>query len=49
MGYMAKGETMKAVLKVGGILLLASSVLAQTATPGKKTARKPVSTAAADI
>jgi hypothetical protein len=49
MGYLAKGDKMKAVLKVGGILLLASSLLAQTATPAKKTARKPVSTSAADI
>src|SRR5882762_8898670 len=40
---------MKAVLKVGGILLLASSVLAQTAAPARKTARKAVSTSAADI
>ncbi len=40
---------MKAVLKVGGILLMASSLLAQTAAPAKKTARKPVSSSAADI
>ncbi len=40
---------MKAVLKVGGILLLASSVLAQTAAPAKKTARKSASASAADV
>ncbi|MBI3475988.1 MAG: putative porin [Acidobacteria bacterium] len=40
---------MTAVLKVGGILLLASSLLAQTAAPAKKMARKPVSTSTADI
>jgi len=40
---------MKAVLKVGGILLLASSVLAQTAAPTKKTARKSASASAADV
>jgi putative porin len=40
---------MKAVLKVGGILLLASSLLAQTAAPAKKTARKPAAASAADI
>ena len=40
---------MKAVLKVGATLLLASSLLAQTAAPAKKTARKPVSNSAADI
>lgn len=40
---------MKAVLKVGGILLLASSLLAQTAAPAKKAARKPVSSSALDI
>ncbi len=49
MGYFAKGDKMKAVLKVGGILLLASSLLAQTAAPAKKTARKPASTSASDI
>ena len=38
---------MKAVLKVGGILLLASSLLAQTAAPAKKTARKSVASASA--
>ena len=36
---------MKAVLKVGAILLLASSLLAQTAAPAKKTARKPAASA----
>ena len=40
---------MKAVLKVGVTLLLASSLLAQTAAPAKKAARKPVSNSAADI
>jgi hypothetical protein len=40
---------MKAVLTVGGILLLASSLAAQTAAPARKTARKPASTSAADI
>ncbi len=38
---------MKAVLKVGGILLLASSLLAQTAAPAKKTARKSAASASA--
>ncbi|MBI1740435.1 MAG: putative porin [Acidobacteriales bacterium] len=38
---------MKAVLKVGAILLLASSLLAQTAPTAKKTARKPVASASA--
>lgn len=47
MGYFAKGDKMKAVLKVGGILLLASSLLAQTAATAKKTARKPAASAAA--
>ena len=47
MGYLAKGDKMKAVLKVGGILLLASSLLAQTAAPAKKTARKSVASASA--
>jgi hypothetical protein len=49
MGYFAKGDKMKAVLKVGATLLLASSLLAQTAAPAKKTARKPVTSAASDI
>src|SRR5882762_2517200 len=40
---------MKAVLKVGGILLLASSVLAQTAAPARKTARKSATASAADV
>lgn len=40
---------MKAVFKIGATLLMASSLLAQTAAPAKKTARKPVSTSAADI
>ncbi|HWZ83371.1 MAG TPA: putative porin [Terriglobales bacterium] len=40
---------MKAVLKIGGILLLASSLFGQTAAPAKKAARKPASTSAADI
>src|SRR5712692_3564594 len=31
MGYLAKGDKMKAVLKVGAIVLLASSLLGQTA------------------
>lgn len=47
MGYLAKGDKMKAVLKVGGILLLASSLLAQTAGTAKKTARKPAASASA--
>jgi hypothetical protein len=47
MGYPAKGDKMKAVLKVGGILLLASSLLAQTAAPAKKTARKSAASASA--
>ena len=38
---------MKAVLKVGSILLLASSLLAQTAPPAKKTARKSGASASA--
>lgn len=38
---------MKAALKIGGILLLASSLLAQTAAPAKKTARKPAASASA--
>jgi len=38
---------MKAVLKVGGILLLASSLLAQTTAPAKKTARKSAASASA--
>jgi hypothetical protein len=45
MGYLAKGDKMKAVLKVGAILLLASSLLAQTAAPAKKTARKSAASA----
>jgi hypothetical protein len=50
MGYLAKGDKMKAVLKVGAILLLASSLLAQTAAPAKKTARKSAASAsAADV
>src|SRR4051794_29504074 len=40
---------MKAVLTVGGILLLALPLVAQTAVPARKTARKPASTSAADI
>jgi hypothetical protein len=41
---------MKAVLKVGAILLLASSLLAQTAAPAKKTARKSgASVSASDV
>ena len=38
---------MKAVLKVGGILLLASSLLAQITAPAKKTARKSAASASA--
>jgi len=38
---------MKAVLKVGSILLLASSLLAQTAAPARKTARKSGASASA--
>src|SRR5882672_7339732 len=38
---------MNAVLKVGAILLLASSLLAQTAAPAKKTARKSAASASA--
>ncbi len=38
---------MTAVLKVGAILLLASSLLAQTAASAKKTARKPAASASA--
>src|SRR2546427_1492947 len=38
---------MNAVLKVGAILLLASSLLAQTAAPAKKTARKSGASASA--
>src|SRR5437870_3165167 len=49
MGYLAKGDKMKAVLKVGGILLLASSLLAQTTAPAKKTARKPAAASASDV
>jgi hypothetical protein len=49
MGYVAKGDKMKAVLKVGGILLLASSLLAQTTAPAKKTARKPAAASASDV
>jgi hypothetical protein len=40
---------MNAVLKVGGILLLASSLLAQTDTPAKKTARKSAPASASDV
>jgi len=40
---------MKAVLQVGGILLLASAMVAQTAAPAKKTARKSASASAADV
>lgn len=40
---------MKAVLTIGVTLLLASSLLAQTTAPARKTARKPASTSAADI
>ena len=49
MGYHAKENIMTSVLKVGGILLLASSLLAQTAAPGKKTARKPAPSATVEI
>jgi hypothetical protein len=38
---------MKAVLKVGAILLLASSLLAQTTAPARKTARKSAASASA--
>src|SRR5712671_1018227 len=38
---------MNAVLKVGAILLLASPLLAQTAAPARKTARKPSASASA--
>jgi len=47
MGYIAKGDKMKAVLTVGSILLLASALLAQTAAPAKKTARKSAASASA--
>jgi hypothetical protein len=36
---------MNALLKVGGIVLLAASLLAQTAAPARKTARKPAASA----
>src|SRR6266849_1235651 len=47
MGYLAKGDKMKAVLKVGAIVLLASSLLGQTAATPRKAARKSAAAASA--
>jgi hypothetical protein len=39
---LAKGEAMKAVIRLGVVLVMASALMAQTATPKKKKASKPV-------